>query len=296
MVVAFKLRPGRQMIFPIDEINVEQQIANRRPWFVKGTPPDVDRHFAVCPYCDNPVQMWGLYKSKRRPYGKHTGKPLSGFAFDATRHKYCPYVLKKASQPRNSRRAFDAMAQELISLTVSEFDRIIYILKDEYGFPISPRLAEEMLRGWFGQQAYLYTGAHPRNVPWMVGYLSGSVGLFGRKIGSNAELASAITDNVPGAIVDQNGQLVRSGPRFEVRMQTLAHRAILKDHVLVETMQVRVQDFTSASQPSDAPVLHSFEIKFTPERFEALMATPPSRARRDERFLEIARKVEGEYL
>jgi hypothetical protein len=298
MVVAFKMKPGRQMIFPIDPKNIEDMIGRNWPWFVAGIPPDVDRHHAVCPYCDNPVRIKALYRrtdNSPRPYGQHTGVPQPGFFFDAIRHKHCPYVLKKNTRPSDERRAFDPMAEELIQLTVSEFDRIILILEDDYGFPISVKLAEEMLRGWFGLQGYLYTGAHLRNVPWMVGYFGGSAALYGRKLGANPDLVKAITDNVAGAIIDHNGQLLRDGPQFKVTMQTLHHRTTFDHQALIETMAVRVQDYTRANEPSKAPTLHTYQITFDPEKFEALMNTAPSRAYRNEKLLQIAQKVEMEY-
>ena len=298
MVVAFKMRAGQKMIHRIDLATVEDKLGRSFPWFVPGTPPDPDRHFAVCPYCENLIQIRALHRrtpDSPRPHGQHTGKPRPGFEFDALRQRYCPYILRKTTRPSDERRQFDPTAEKTIATAVSEFDRIILILQGDYGFPISEKLAEEMLRGWFGLRGYLYTGAHIRNVPWMVGYFGGSASLFGRKIGASHELATAITNNVRGAIIDGNQQLLRNGPWFDVKMQTLGHRAVIEDLILTETMHVRVQDFTTAREPSDAPVLHRFIITFDPERFEALCNTPPSRAKRNQRLLDIAKRVEEEY-
>ena len=169
------------------------------------------------------------------------------------------------------------------------------MLESAYGFPISLQLAQEMLRGWFGHQGYLYTGVHLRNLPWMVGYFGGAASLYGRKIGLNIDLANAVTGAVPGAFIESTGQLLRRGPWFDVQMQTLKHQSKVHDHELVETMDMRVQDFTRAQAAGDAPTLYRHTIQFDPDRFEALLQTPIGRARRNEVLLAVARDIEEAY-
>mgnify|MGYP001794911306 CR=1 FL=1 len=168
MVVVFKMRPGRQRIYPVTLEQAEDKIGRTAPWFVECAQPLKRHHVAVCPYCENSIPLKGLYKRTERsppPYGEHVDRPVPGFHFDGEAHQYCPYVLRKVRRDRTERRAFDPMARKLIDMAVSEFDRILYILRDDYRFRISDNLAGRMLKSWFAEEGYLYTGAHLRNLP-----------------------------------------------------------------------------------------------------------------------------------
>lgn len=300
MVVSFKMRSGSQRVYPVTLDKVETMLGRNPPWFVVQQSPLTSYHVAVCPYCDNPVRLKGLHKRierSPRPYGEHVGKPVYGFNFDAAAHQYCPYVLRKTSNKPTDRRGFDPLAEKLIDLAVSEFDRIVLILRDDYGFWISDALALRMLKVWFADQGYLYTGAHLRNLPWMVGYFAASEKLFGQPIGRKQDLADAITAQVKTAEFDRGGRLQAKRAWVDLRMQTLKHRSIVQDdHSLKETTDVRVQDYTGGNNPDRAKEVFRFTITFRPDRFEALINTPTHHAKRNQKLLDEARKIANEYV
>lgn len=99
---------------------------------------------------------------------------------------------------KDDRRVMGEVAGQLVKQAVEEFDRIVLILRDDFGFPFSNRFAGKMLDQWFSSKGYLYTGAHLRNLPWMIAYFGPTESLYGQYIGKNSELVNAIKEQVLG--------------------------------------------------------------------------------------------------
>lgn len=303
MVLHFKKQPGKEPAYAITRDNVETLLGRRAPWFKQGRERDDDRHFAVCPYCDNPIQLNGVYVRKEespRAYGSHSGNPVDGFPFNAEDLAFCPYKLKRKSLDKSARRTeLGPVAQQLISMAVAEFDRIALVLRDDFGFRFSNRFARKMLEQWFDSRGYLYEGAHLRNLPWMVAYFGPAQSLYGQRVGDTGELAQAIRRAAPQAGI-ADGKLLRAegerAPFFRIDLQCLHHRVRVDDESgrLTEQMRMRVQDFSNTNDPEKAPLIYEKTMEFDPDRFERLLHTSADRARRDESLLAVAREVARE--
>ena len=75
----FKLRTGVSNPYEINAENFEKLTLKQEPYHKVGK-DGVPRDFGVCPACDNPIQLIGLYKKLEntdRPYGKHYSRSLS---------------------------------------------------------------------------------------------------------------------------------------------------------------------------------------------------------------------------
>lgn len=298
MVAHFKVKTGKLPVHRITRDNVEAILGRRPPWFRQGQARDDDRHYAVCPYCDNAVQLKGLYRrdeNSPHPYGSHVGKPLDGFPFNETDLTFCPYRMKGKGNGKASRRPIGIATTQLIHLAVNEFDRIVLILRDNFGFPFSNKFAGQMLNQWFDSQGYLYTGAHLRNLPWMIAYFSPAQSLFGQPVKENTELADRIRECVPQATIGagDSGRLEKGTGWYRLDLQCLHHRVNVQDDdgSLTESLMLRVQDFTDTNEAEKAPVVYRQQIDFEPERFEALIHTPKERARRNEPLLQLAQEI-----
>ncbi|WKN23143.1 hypothetical protein [Azotobacter vinelandii] len=296
MVAHFKVRAGKNPIYEITSDNVEALLGRRPPWFRAGRQRGDDRHFAVCPYCDTPIQFKGLYRrqvTSPRPYGSHTGEAIEGFPFNALDLAFCPYRLKARIGDKKTLREMGPVAKQLIDTAITEFDRIILILREDFGFPFSKKFALRMLEQWIDSKGYLYIGAHLRNLPWMVAYFGPDQTLFGQFVGKNAELKERLETKVPGVGIEASGQLLKGPTYYLVELQCLHHRAQVNpaDGSLVESLQLRVKDFTHTNEPGKAPTIYQKEILFNPERFEALVHTPAERAHRDQQLLDMAKTL-----
>lgn len=303
MVAHFKLYAGRQPVYRITLENVEHLLKGKRPWFQQGHERGGPRIFGICPACDNPIQLKGLFKRQENspaPYGSHVSEPPEGFEFNPVNLRFCPYITKNTSYDRSSRREMSSIARQLIDMAITEFDRIVAVLRQDFGFRFSNRFAGRMLKYWFDTQGYLYTGAHLRNLPWMIAYMANSLDLYGQYLGTNKELADAISEQVPQAQVSVDGQLIRSSDntRFQIDLYCLEHKTNYLDtsDSHIEHMMLEVINYTGMYiiNPQQAPVIYRKKIIFEPERFERLINTPQDSARRDKDLLDLARGIAAE--
>lgn len=88
----------------IDKEGFEAETFRRDPWYQPGSAGKLAQ-FAVCPACDNPVQLVGLYElppNVKNPFGKHATKSIRGIApFDSEARMRIP--RHPATQPTNIR-------------------------------------------------------------------------------------------------------------------------------------------------------------------------------------------------
>ena len=85
----YKLRPKWTKINTISKENFEKDTGKLEPYYQV----DRDSQYAVCPACDNPISIIGLYNpnTKIRPYGKHYPKTVEKLAvYDRYRYEACP--------------------------------------------------------------------------------------------------------------------------------------------------------------------------------------------------------------
>lgn len=299
MVVHFKMHAGATApVYPISKDNIEEMLGRRAPWFCAGQDRDDHRYYAVCPYCNNPIQLKGLYRrqvNSPRVHGSHTGKPQEGFPnFNLTDLEFCPYKLKGKKLDKSSRREMGEAAQRLIELAVSEFDRVVYLLRKDFGFPFSVKFARKMLEGWFDAEGYLYEGAHLRNLPWMIAYFGPTQSLYKQFVGANEALSARIRRKIEGATISEEGQLsFAPGAWRRIDLQCYHHKATLDgdEAELSERMKLRVQDFSNTNDPTEAPLIYSKFITFTPAEFERLIRKSAKNAYRNNRLIEIAANV-----
>lgn len=286
MVEEFKLRRGRSPVYKIEPIEVETHIGRQHPWFVRGNP---DRHYALCPFCENPIQLKALYnRTEKSPaaYGSHVGRPIEGFSFDESAQNACPYTARANPHGPGEKRPFDSLAKDLLKTAFEEFDRTVLILRDDLGFRFSDAFAIRMLESWLTSEGFRYSGAHLRNLPWMILYFGGSANLYRQPIEDKSEITSAVLNAVKSASLDDAGRLQSEGNFFRVELQALKHLTQIINEELEETVDVRIMDYTGSKSSSGAVEVYRLTVVFNPHRFEALIHTPAARAKRDHRLLQ----------
>jgi hypothetical protein len=60
-VDVFKVKPGMSRIYPVSRENYEAATGQGEKYRKEGR--GGESYFAVCPACDNPIQMIGLYRN-----------------------------------------------------------------------------------------------------------------------------------------------------------------------------------------------------------------------------------------
>lgn len=69
----FKLKVGSSKIYELNKNIFELQTKQKKPYYTFNNSNE-QIQYAVCPACDNPIQIIGLYKKLKntdKPYGRH---------------------------------------------------------------------------------------------------------------------------------------------------------------------------------------------------------------------------------
>lgn len=196
----FKLVPHTIGSYLITKDNFEFRTKKQAPYYNKTLIDDgIMRHFAVCPACDNPIQIIGL-RDGDKPFGKHFRRTVPHIA-NYLQENYDDCLLRarnvKRLQKSDKRATFNQLSKNILTLLVAQFDRVIYLLERNIGIKISERLAIDMLNNYIAGEGYLYRFASLHNIPWMFAYFSNSQTLVGRIIFKNEALKTAILTFTP---------------------------------------------------------------------------------------------------
>lgn len=260
----YKKRPGASPVRDISKATFEEDTGKALPWYQRIEGEAERRHYAVCPECENPVQIIGLYKPLKhtdRPYGRHTGKPIAGFThFDAEAHEWCPYVKRQQPGRNDRKKKIEGLPLEILNRIALRFPEMVAIIEHDTGISLSESLARKFLQSYLEEQGYLYTGATLRNVPWMIAYFSDSQRLFRQRISENKALHEAVIRSIPNAAIDKDGRLISIGRFINTTTCFVNHRRHVNDGTLVETMQFQVRH--------DAKVVHRQDIIFDLDLFD----------------------------
>ncbi|WP_421212091.1 hypothetical protein [Aeromonas enteropelogenes] len=280
----FKLSSDDLREFSITRENVELHTQRKSPWFIQED--GEIRHFAVCPACDNTIQLIRLYDDQHSPYGKHyLTKRRPGLGrYSPEEYDSCPYADKNRNQrpDREARRQESELTNKIKSTLIEQFDRVIYLLEKQLSMRISKGLATEMLRDFIAARGWQYGAATTQNIPWIFAYFMLSKTMFGREWGAPA-LQQAISNHYPNAVWDNNVLKSREGylsPRFCF----LYHHRRVVDHHLKETMTFSVS--TDQQQ-----VIFEQQIPIEGSQFAYLLAIPEGKCHRQWHWVELAREV-----
>ncbi|EPC00570.1 hypothetical protein L861_06430 [Litchfieldella anticariensis FP35 = DSM 16096] len=268
---------------PLDKDRFEAETKKKRPYYVideKGR----ETYFAVCPACDNPIQIIGFYRRLRhtdKPYAKHYAKSVPALAtYRQEAYEYCPYANPRQHDRAARKSPHDPLGEKILALLVQEFDRVIYLLEKAIGLRISNKLAEQMLVDYKAMEGHLYTGATLSNIPWVFAYMTNSKSIVGRNI-LDTDMVEAIIEKVDGASVDEESGFLWQSPEAKASKQFLDinycfihHRSRREDHSVKESMVMEV------TQGSRAEQVYRKAIEFDREAFQRLIHASGERVKR----------------
>ncbi len=297
MVKIFKLSKRTSKTFPAERTIFERVTREAIPFYQENSDGQ-KRQYAVCPGCNNPIQIIGLYnrlKHTDNPFGRHSPRPVDGFTFDPAAYEFCPYLVKSTPTDKASRRELSPFSCDILKLVIDEYDRVVRVLREDMGFNFSAKFAQNMLRSYLKEQGYLYPAASLRNIPWIVGYLSFSKSLVGQYLKSDspqyAALNKAITGNIPQATVTDKGWLTRkANTGFNLQCFFTNHRMDeAKGGDLRESIQFVM--ITGRAEGPDGIIgteIWDEKIIFDHPRFEHLVQIKTQKYR-DTKLLEMAK-------
>lgn len=132
------------------------------------------KHLAVCPRCNNPVVILGVYKKiNQAAHARHTKETdIPGVAsYNEDKYMHCPYHRKSANYvmeyvPETE----ESQRKELYKIAKEHYDKAIYLLQKETGIYITLKMAEDLAKNYTTMRVYNYIDATLYNVPWYLLY------------------------------------------------------------------------------------------------------------------------------
>lgn len=270
---------------PLNRNDFEASTRKKNPYYQSNRKGE-DVQYAICPDCNNPIQIIGLYRKLKhspKPYAKHYPHDVAGLAdYDQEAFDCCSLAHPQGNLSRESRRQpNDARENRILTILCDYFDQIAYLFMKQTGISMSRALARSMLDTYLGGEGYRYTGASPVNVPWIFWYMSHGQNLYG-KIIPDEDLRAAIREACPSVHFTADNQL-QSKSFVEPRFWITKHRQSRdENNSLKESMELVISEGKRE--------IFRKKIDFDYEWFANLMNQPDEK-RPNRRFCEIAREM-----
>lgn len=187
----FKIHVGEGRAIAISRENYFMETKGMEPYVVER---DGHRTFyAVCPECDNPIQLIGLNRREldaghRRPYGKHVGHDVPGVAvYDETAYLECSYSNPGYHRDPGSRRPpSNPTALALYRIMRDRFDRVEYAWRRASGIRLGIKRLRRALTLWRNDKAWLNYDSTYCNLPQMLFMGSPEQDLYGQCVSKDS--------------------------------------------------------------------------------------------------------------
>ena len=150
------------------------------------------KHLALCPRCNNPVTILGIYKKiDVAPHARHTnGVNIPNVAqYDEYKYLNCPYHKKKANYVKEYvPETEEPQRRELYKIAKEHYDKAIYLIQKETGIYITYAMAEMLAENYATMRVYNYIDATVYNIPWFLLYSFSGFPLYHMVIKKNTIL------------------------------------------------------------------------------------------------------------
>lgn len=292
----FKTKTGLAESYEINRKNFEEKTRKSPDFTVRGK-DGVTRNFAICPSCDNPIQLIGLYKrleNTDRPYGKHYNQNTKIAVHNEQAYLLCPYASHARNVTKEMRKEKLTCYEKEIYNTFREyFDLAVYILQEDTGLFVSRAFAEEILKYYTGASGYMYYWATTYNIPWMLVYFMPAQPLYGRLVRKGSTLHRYLQTRKevllePSRKGDYD-QVKGNGRYLNLEFSFLAHRRTVVDDVIQESVDLVIFPHQDARDREDQKEDYRFRIEINENRFPAFVRTARFR---DQNLLALA----GRYM
>lgn len=168
----------------------EERIGNN-PGYIQVVNGETKR-LALCPRCNNPVAILGIYKKiDVAPHARHAkGINIPNVAqYNEYRFQNCPYHKKNSNYIKEYvPETEEPQRQELYKIAREHYDKAIYLLQKETGIYITLHMAEALAENYAIMRAYNYIDATIYNIPWYLLYSFNGFPLYHMMIRKNTTL------------------------------------------------------------------------------------------------------------
>lgn len=168
----------------------EERVGNN-PGYVQKVRGET-KHLALCPRCNNPVAILGIYKKINvAPHARHAKEVnIPNVAqYDEYKFQNCPYHNKRADYIKEYVDETEKLQrQDLYKIAKEHYDKAIYLLQKETGIYITLAMAETLAENYVIMRAYNYIDATVYNIPWYLIYSFHGFPLYHMIIRKNSTL------------------------------------------------------------------------------------------------------------
>lgn len=196
----FKRQPYIAEELRIEE-NIFAEATFKRPPYYSKDSNGKEHLYAVCPECDNPIVIVGLYKYEKdkqetageRPHGRHHKGTIRNLAvYDEDAYFNCPYARLSESVSKKKRPNDHPKNNGLFKYLIHNYEAIIYVLSEKTGIRVSTSFAKKLLNSYIDNEGWMYYHTTYSNLPYMLMFAEPAATLVGRWIKVDGAVYSAI--------------------------------------------------------------------------------------------------------
>lgn len=171
--------------------------------------------FAICPACNNPIQIINLYGNqyeeehtkKRDMHGRHFIHNIDGLPKNNKKgYNNCPFHNPVAFGIIRVRED-ETINEEIKELVENNRKKISVDIKEITGFLFKNERIDNIIAEYLNARNYCYTHTNRFNIPYSILYTNRAINLFGQRISSSElgnRIQNAITDNSEYFMVKNN--------------------------------------------------------------------------------------------
>lgn len=299
----FKVKTGANKVYELNK-EVFEEVTKQESLYYTQNKKNESIQFAVCPACDNPIEIIGLYKNlknTKRPYGRHYPQSITGLAtYNQQAYDYCPYSKKQINITIDSRKLkLTEFERSIYNLMREQFDRVVYVLSKQIDIKITNAVAQRMLITYVNGEGWLYPWATLYNLPWVFGHLTWSKPLYGQPILKGTPLYNSIIQNCPAAEFHSSEYykgydilLSKKKMFLDINYCIIFHRRSVSNDELTETMDLVVSE---GGVDKDKKI-YTKRLTIDESYFLNLINLPEEKCFRNTKLLEISKKLMPELM
>lgn len=303
----FKLKKGISTVYPItNEKDFYDLTGGRRPYMETGK-DGKKRAFGICPGCDNPIQIVGLYypvKNTDKPYGKHYNRDAPIAKHNENAYRFCPYAENTYTITEYRNKEITTEFEAGIYYTLRKnFDLAVFLMEKVSGLYISDKLAKEILKSYVNAAGYLYYGSTYYNLPWMLLYVytmpaKNCFGLIVKKDSLLYDMFSGIKDICLEPLDRKPGYYRVKGNEcfIDYQLSFGSHeRKIVNDEV-EETLKVDITTEKGCTGNEVYKIVNENTLSINERRFPSLINSEKAQTYRDIPRNQRLRKMAQEIM
>lgn len=148
-------------------------------------------YFAICPACDNPIQIINLYgiqyeeenTGRINLHGRHYKNNVEGLPpYSKENYENCPLHNPVAFQMREIR-SNEQINEEICNIVENNKSQICADIREITGVLLSNKKLEQVINDYIVARDYCYTHTNKFNIPYSILYTRNAINIFGQKVG-----------------------------------------------------------------------------------------------------------------